>query len=250
MLSSGGQDSRNVPQNMRDRMRSLDTNIKADFIKQDKVESGSATSTAASSSTTPLSAVSIKRPTVQERSQTDNAGPGVLVENANSASPKKLRPRSRTFTLSKASDAPSKKQKSDPSGTHGRVKSTDFTQSGPSSSLTSSGAAQAITFLAKGPKPAAPEDFISYLRKIQKPENVEGGKLHKLRLLLRNETVAWVDSFITKGGMAEVVALLHRIIDVEWRSVAPINYQQACMLTHHLTGRSMKTLFFTKLYCA
>ncbi|KAI9879567.1 MAG: hypothetical protein M1830_008101 [Pleopsidium flavum] len=209
-------DSRNVPQNMRDRMRSLDTNIKADFIKQNKVESGSVTSTAASS-TTPWNADTEKRPSVQERSQTDNAGQGGLGENANSVSPKKARPRSRTFTLSKSSDSPSKKHKSEFNATHGRVKSIDSTQSGPSKSLTSSGAAQAIAFLGKGPKPAAPEDFISYLRKTQKPEHVEVGKLHKLRLLLRNETVAWVDSFITKGGMAELVGLLHRIIEVEWR---------------------------------
>ncbi len=43
--------------------------------------------------------------------------------------------------------------------------------------------------------------------------------MHKLRQLLRNETIAWVDSFITQGGMAEIIGLLHRTMDVEWRYV-------------------------------
>jgi hypothetical protein len=66
-------------------------------------------------------------------------------------------------------------------------------------------------------KPAVPDDFISYLKRVQKPQLVEVGRLQKLKQLLRNETVAWVDSFITKGGMAEIVSLLYRIIDVQWR---------------------------------
>jgi hypothetical protein len=66
---------------------------------------------------------------------------------------------------------------------------------------------------------ADPADFIHYMREVQKPELVEVGKLHKLRLLLRNETVAWVDSFIADGGMDEVIQLLYRIMKVEWRYV-------------------------------
>ncbi len=60
---------------------------------------------------------------------------------------------------------------------------------------------------------------MAYLRKVQKPELVEVGKLHKLRLLLRNETVAWTDDFVCQGGMREIVGLLHRIMEVEWRYV-------------------------------
>ena len=41
--------------------------------------------------------------------------------------------------------------------------------------------------------------------------------MHKLRLLLRNETVAWTDSFIMSGGQDEIVKLLYRIMEVEWR---------------------------------
>ena len=205
---------------MRNKMRSLDTNIKADFIRQDKVESSSGLQSAvSSSSSTPWSAVSGTRPIVQSRSQSNGAGYEIPRTAPESTSPSKLRARSKTFTLSKGSESPSKKQKSDANGTHGRVKSINFTQSGPNKSLTSLGASQATAYLAAASKSAVPEEFISYLRRRQKPEDLEVGKLHKLRLLLRNETVAWVDSFIISGGMVEVVALLHRIIAVEWRYV-------------------------------
>lgn len=41
--------------------------------------------------------------------------------------------------------------------------------------------------------------------------------MHKLRILLRNESIAWTDTFVKSGGMDEVVKLLYRIIRVEWR---------------------------------
>jgi hypothetical protein len=49
---------------------------------------------------------------------------------------------------------------------------------------------------------------------------VEVGKMHKLRLLLRNETVQWVNDFITEGGMDEIVQLLYRIMKMTWRYVS------------------------------
>ena len=64
-----------------------------------------------------------------------------------------------------------------------------------------------------------PDDYISYLKKVQQPEVVEVGKVHKLRQLLRNETVDWVNTFIIQGGMIELVELLYRINKVEWRYV-------------------------------
>lgn len=72
--------------------------------------------------------------------------------------------------------------------------------------------------MARKSGPAAnPSDYISYLRGNQDPSKVEVGRLHKLRILLRNETVAWVDSFISQQGMAEIVGLLNRIMAIEWR---------------------------------
>jgi hypothetical protein len=68
-------------------------------------------------------------------------------------------------------------------------------------------------------KAAVPDDFVMYLQKVRKPEDVEVGRMHKLRLVLRNERVAWVDAFITMGGMTEIVGLLSRIMEIEWRFV-------------------------------
>ena len=62
-----------------------------------------------------------------------------------------------------------------------------------------------------------PQDYVTYLRKKKDLKDIELGRMHKLRLLLRNETVQWVTSFIQLGGMDEIVSLLHRIMEVEWR---------------------------------
>jgi hypothetical protein len=99
---------------------------------------------------------------------------------------------------------------------------------GKSFAASSAAAAQTLTVKAKG---QLPDDFVSYLRKVQKPESVEVGRLHKLRILLRNETVSWIEGFIEQGGMEEIVGLLHRTMEVEWRYV-----KQAC-LTMALANR-------------
>lgn len=203
-------------------MRSLDTNIKADFIRKDKSGSGSASSTEGL-------LLQSSRPSAGKRSQTDYAATydaGEFVNPTGSTeSPKKPRPRSRTFTFSKSSQSPSKKQKSERPASHQRTKSGGLTPSASSTSLASNGAAQGSTFSSAANKPALPEDYIEYLRKVQAPDLVEVGKIHKLRQLLRNETVGWVDTFIMQGGMTELVGLLYRIIKVEWRYVISLVYK-------------------------
>ena len=195
-------------------MRSLDTNIKADFVKKNKSGSGSASSTEGF-------LLQSSRPSAGKRSQTDDAtthDTGEFVDLIGSTeSPKKPRPRSRTFTFSKGSQSPSKKQKSEPPGSHQRTKSGGLTPSASSTSLASDGAAQGSAFFNKANKPVLPEEYIKYLKQVQAPDLVEIGKIHKLRQLLRNETVDWVDTFIVHGGMTELVGLLYRIIKVEWR---------------------------------
>ena len=194
-------------------MRSLDTNIKADFIKKDKSGPGSA-------SCTEGALLQSSRPRTGKRSQTDDVNTydtGESVNPGSTESPKKTRPRSRTFTFSKSGQSPSKKQKSERPTLHQRNKSGGLTPSASSTSLVSDGATQASTFFSRSSKPADPEDYIQYLKRVQAPESVEVGKIHKLRQLLRNETVAWIDTFIMQDGMTELVDLLYRIIKVEWR---------------------------------
>ena len=195
-------------------MRSLDTNIKADFIKKDKFGSGSESSTEGV-------LLQSSRTKTGKRSQTDDVSTYDTGESVNQTgsteSPKKARPRSRTFTFSKSGQSPSKKQKSERPTLHQRNKSGGLQPSASSTSLVSDGAAQGSTVFSRSSKPADPEEYIKYLKKVQAPESVEVGKIHKLRQLLRNETVAWIDTFIMQDGMTELVDLLYRIIKVEWR---------------------------------
>lgn len=187
-------DRRNIPEHQRGKMRSLAMAMKKDFIKQDWAEQAAAKNA---------------RPgTNGSDSSADAANVPQAVPEA-----KAKRPRSRTFTLSRGSSkeplSPTKKGKSEANNGFVGAKL-----------LTATGVAAAQSMIAKA-KGQSPDDYVSYLRKVQKPELAEVGRLHKLRLLLRNETVAWTDEFIGQGGMEEIVALLHRTMEVEWRFVSP-----------------------------
>jgi hypothetical protein len=193
-------------------MRTLKTSMKADFIRSHKVEQ----TPHGSSGSQSRQAIAVES-TSDHTSPTDDSKEleaNVPIETSESASTKRSRPRSRTFTFSrsdKGGSSPTKKQKADSTAVN-IPKSPSSTSLAKSTSSTSS-------FLSKLQKPAVPEEYVSYLRKVQDPKEVEVGKMHKLRLLLRNETVQWVVTFITLGGMTEIVGLLHRIILVEWRYV-------------------------------
>jgi hypothetical protein len=223
-------DRRNIPEHQRGKMRSLALSMKKDFVRQDWAE---------------IAAAKNGRPGTNGSDSSAEAHAG----NEEVGEVKSRRPRSRTFTLSRASSkehSPSKKKSEGTIGRHSRTNSSDRTVNG-SKSITSSGAAVAQNLIAKA-KGQTPDDFVSYLRKVQKPEAVEVGRLHKLRLLLRNETVAWTDEFIGRGGMEEIVGLLHRIMEVEWRSVAfPFLIGERA---NEFLERNTRMLYCTKLSCA
>ncbi|KAI9806111.1 MAG: hypothetical protein M1833_004518 [Piccolia ochrophora] len=217
--------SRNVPLNMREKLRSLDTHIKADFIKQDKAESQTTPNVNLGEAFVDKDHKAVSsRPVVEHRAKTTDPIPSerAVAPDQNPSSPgKRARPRSRTFTFSKNSkdgSSPAKKQKSNASETGGMLKSVDFSRSSSTTSLVSLGDGDTTpggsTRLGRS---SVPEDFVQYLQKFPEPQMVEVGKMHKLRLVLRNERVAWVDSFISMGGMSEIVALLHRVMALEWR---------------------------------
>lgn len=185
-------------------MRTLTLRVKADFVKQDR---GTATPT---SPAKPVSRNSIwsgdnseQAPIVQEPTQTTE-------EVSNDT--KKSRTRSKTFTFSKNESSPTKKHKADARPTSLHVPKASFTNMSLPSPTATPGALPP-----RGPQPGDPDEFVTYLRKVSDPVKVEVSRLHKLRLLLRNETVAWVDKFISLGGMTEVVELLQRIMAIEWR---------------------------------
>ncbi|KAL2852447.1 armadillo-type protein [Aspergillus pseudoustus] len=199
-------DARNIPHNMRDKMRSLDTNIKADFIEKDKIESAGPHSAGASSYAAEGSG---RRGRGKEKKEDHDS-----YDSKGSRS----RSRSRGFTFRGNSSSPSKKPRPESGGSHRRPKSADFgTPNGLSKILTPSTSTTSLAATARHDTATDPSDFVHYLKEIQKPEIIEVGKVHKLRILLRNETVSWVDSFIADGGMDEIVQLVYRIMKVEWR---------------------------------
>ncbi|KAJ4266426.1 hypothetical protein NW762_004410 [Fusarium torreyae] len=223
-------DRRNIPENQRYKMRNLSDTIKMEFIRQDWAE------TQASRSERPCS--------------TDSVHSGSAIEVGTQNEEKSKRSRGKSFTLSrgrketKEPNSPIKKPKGDGTiGRHFRSKSTDSVVSegppGSSGSISNSG------ILSKIKLNQGPSDYVAYLRKVQKPELVEVGKVHKLRLLLRNETVAWIEDFIQQGGMKEIVGLLYRIIEVEWREEhedALLHENLLCLKALSTTARAMQYL--------
>ncbi|RBQ72573.1 hypothetical protein VDGD_01552 [Verticillium dahliae] len=200
-------DRRNIPENQRFKMRNLNDTIKMEFIRQDWAEMAAKA----------------------EQQQPGNGNESTTSVDAGSSSavavgtdteethPK--RTRGRSFTLGRAKkDAKSPTKKSKGEGTlsrHFRTKSTESLVG--ERPVTAANPSAGSGILAKIKLGQGPGDFVSYLRKVQKPELVEVGKLHKLRLLLRNETVSWTEEFMKQGGMKEIVDLLNRILEVEWR---------------------------------
>jgi hypothetical protein len=211
-------DSRNIPESMRPKMRALADNVKADFIKKNRAEKKENLAQKPSKFAVVAETVSKRMPTLgrsakpaEDSAESEELEPDDSLNNSS----KRSRPRSKTFTFSKG-DSPTKKQKQDGWASSRSSKSIDLPKSPSTRSLVSVSSSKG-TSANKTPKQTAPVEFVDYLRKVQKPQDVEIGKIHKLRLLLRNETVAWVDSFIEQGGMTEAVGLLHRIMEIEWR---------------------------------
>lgn len=240
-------DRRNIPENQRYKMRNLSDTIKMEFIRQDFAEMQAAraqagTGTAAGSTGSANSANSAKGSSSgSNRNSRDEA----VASSGPDAEPEKPRhTRGRSFTWgrskkSSSSRSPSKKTSSRSRfmgegtslGRHFRTKSSESLVGGdrPTSSGSavsggdggsaggSGGSGHGGGFLSKLKMQQGPGDYVAYLARVRQPEQVEVGKLHKLRLLLRNETVAWIEEFMDRGGMTEIVGLLHRIMDVEWR---------------------------------
>ncbi|KAG9782035.1 GTPase-binding protein rid1 [Exophiala dermatitidis] len=208
-------DSLNIPLNMRDNMRNLKPDVKAGLIKGERVGSGSSMNSAGGDSSEPKST---KSPQKQEpegpKNQDDDGKEG-------KRSRSRSRPRSRILTLSRR-DEESSSNKSDRPGSSSRSrsksrnKSVDVTNARPGSSRAMASSSSLVS-LNPADSATTPGDFIHYLREVQKPELVEVGKIHKLRILVRNESISWTDHFVTKGGMDELLQLYYRIKKIEWR---------------------------------
>jgi hypothetical protein len=200
---------------MRQNLRSLKTSVKANLIKGNDFDLA-ALGRPSSSKSAPGSMKDKDkhpdRPTHRRGiSETDIS---YEMDDGKKAE-KRGRTRSRTFTFTKNRSS-SKKHKAEDSVSS---KSVNIPKSPSAVSLVGGKRGSYIGDPSKSGKSSVPEDFVSYLRAEQQPQQVEVGKVHRLRQILRNETVSWVETFIKLGGMVEIVELLHRIMRIEWRQV-------------------------------
>ncbi|KAF2866934.1 armadillo-type protein [Massariosphaeria phaeospora] len=211
--------SRNIPTHQRAQMRTLKLEVKADFVRTHKLDTPQGSR--APSGHASIDEATGRSPTKPAGTRSAKSRDGtteeefILEENTATGASKRERPRSRTFTFSK-SDSPTKKQRADGTANDRKAssKANPIPKSPSTRSLASNGSQRSSS---KGAKTVTPNEFITYMQRTLKPQDVEVGKLHKLRLLLRNETVDWVNTFMQDGGMTELVGLLHRIMEVEWR---------------------------------
>lgn len=208
-------DALNIPLNMRDNMRNLKPDVKAGLMKGERSGSGS------SSGSVPLHGVD-SRSSAGSPKKSDNDRPKSQDDDGKEGkrSRSRSRPRSRILTLSKSDEtSPTKADRpgsSSRSRSKTRNKSTDITSSRPTSSRAMASSVS-LASLNVTDSATTPGDFIHYLREVQKPELVEVSKIHKLRILLRNEAISWTDHFVTRGGMDELIQLFYRIAKIEWR---------------------------------
>ena len=238
-----------MPEYLRGRMRNLEPRVKCEFIAKEKLMEleGSKTNPANKSNAAPLPAAPVspvkptghgsffRRPAIPLRyaSQDQDAQRSEEPE-----APKKGK--SKTFNKDKMLGAalnfpsPTKKKRSDTLG----AKSSDL--SGISLPPTSS--SHSLTTGESSPKhPGAskisPSEYMEFLKKAAakpRPKSTVDGilpvqdegmkdvpveKLHKLRLVLRNERLTWVEEFLQLGGFEAVVKVLRRCMDIEWRFV-------------------------------
>lgn len=199
--------ARDIPENMRANMRSLDAHVKREFIKNGTTKASAPDDTDAAKTgfwSRSRAKSSTRGRAIEVAPQEDLAQPSSPSKRGRSRS------RGRVFTLSKGDKSPFKRARSS-----SRPRSIMSLKNFSSSSVNSLGMDGSKE--SKEQQVVVPDDFIRYLNDQRDPQKVEIGKVHKLRLLARNESIAWTDTFIIQGGMTALIGLLDRIIQVEWR---------------------------------
>ncbi|KIW02088.1 uncharacterized protein PV09_06580 [Verruconis gallopava] len=213
-------EARNIPDLVRQQMRELDQHVKQALLRsyEQDLEASRGHSSSSERSFHSDTAGVCQQVTPIEETASNTSSLSKKDEDAKSES-KKSRPRSRTFTFKKndktnSATSPTKKQRTDSSLD---MKHTSQPNLASPTLLSTSPAAPSGSYFANFVKKNVAEDYVKYLQKHPDPQDAEVGKLHKLRQLLRNETVAWVNKFIELGGMSSLVDLIHRLMEIEWR---------------------------------
>lgn len=194
-------------------MRGLDPRVKQELIKHDnKMPSIPAEKDRSSSKSfwDPIKSRSARSKTRKDEDSGDNAS---LDDDDKSTTPSKRgRSRGRTFTFTKKDRSQSRRARS-----NSRPRSLMSLKNLSSSSVDSIGKQKTSTQQPTSASHESAEEYVSYLKSESKPENFQVGRIHKLRLLLRNETISWIESFIERGGMTSLIDLIRRTMKLEWR---------------------------------
>ncbi|KAL7274476.1 hypothetical protein RUND412_002622 [Rhizina undulata] len=243
-------DARGVPSHLRDRMRSLDIRVKQEFIRKEAQMDEKDKRKSATPSATSGGGLFSRRPQTSHGGKSElrpksKEGEALKAKALEPAfSPKKSRPRSKTFGASKEKEVSNvlgggpnspKKTKEISSGERSlKVKSIVFPPS--TTSAIPANGPHSPTMVPT----LAPEAWVAWLRVSGRPKflgnkvfsegegstagngeagmkDVEVAALHKLRLVLRNERLKWVEGFIRMGGMESVWHVVERVLGVEWR---------------------------------
>ena len=147
------------------------------------------------------------------RKDEDSEDTGSFDDDDKSTTPSKRgRSRGRAFTFTKKDRSQSRRARS-----NSRPRSLMSLKNLSSSSVDSLGKQKVSVQQQSSTSHESAEEYVSYLKSESKPENFQVGRIHKLRLLLRNETISWTESFIERGGMTSLVDLIRRTMRLEWR---------------------------------
>ncbi|KAL9093143.1 MAG: hypothetical protein Q9159_000502 [Coniocarpon cinnabarinum] len=208
--------ARNIPENRRSKMRSLDISIKRDFIKNDN-KVGNLLERPTSEDGTRRSQSPIKAPTDEgrtprgrrdDRNRVDGDMSSVE-EAAGSPTKRKSRSRSRTFAFNRRDWSKKPRSQSRPRSL--------ISLKNPSSLSVAMNTVDNSRDSEDSQRRLEPDAYVNTIRSSGSLEKIEVGRVQKLRRLLRHESISWVDDFVAEGGMDALVDMLRRIMKIEWR---------------------------------
>jgi hypothetical protein len=250
---------------MREKMRGLDVRVKQEFIHKERQMEKPAKGTSSAMSITSGLGIFGKRPKTSE-SRPKSKGKDQTVLDPHGSPTKRSRPRSRTFGSSKdkeAATAPSSPIKRPKNVEERQFKGKILFPTHTASSISNTGQ-PSPTMLGT----LEPEEWLKWLKDAGRRRNfghgifaedvenkmpeyekhmkdVEVAVLHKLRLVVRNEKLRWVESFTKHDGIEAIWAMIERVLGVEWREEHEDNILHELLLC--LKGLCTASLALQKL---
>lgn len=230
-------------------MRTLEPRVKCEFIAKEKLMEMEGSKTDAASKpvsnpppNAPISPTKasghgsfFRRPAIPLRYASQDQGASEEQEPPKKAKSKTFINKDKMLGAALNFNSPTKKKRSDTLGAKSDLSGILLPPTGSSHSLPPGEASPKH----QGASKITPSEYMEFLKKAAvkpRPKSTVDGilpvhdegmkdvpveKLHKLRLVLRNERVCWVEEFLQLGGFEAVVKVLRRCMDIEWRFVCP-----------------------------